>query len=221
MPASTKQRLELSIPESANFEVHVFLLSDGSWRKHRHVRLPQLAVRSGAPVSVLLRPVAQLQDPLNAIFDTRIAATLPFKDLQHHAVGVSRPQHHLGTVGELVTQRNLVPLAEDMAISKDKLYATIGLARATVNRKLREQQSLNQDESERVLGMARLVGQVSTIVGESGNPEGFDAAKWVAAWLDRPLQALGGRRPAELMDTADGRGLVSDLVARMQTGAYA
>lgn len=115
----------------------------------------------------------------------------------------------------------LMLISEDMAISKDKLYATIGLARATVNRKLREQQALNQDESERVLGMARLVGQVSTIVGESGNPEGFDAAKWVAAWLDRPLQALGGRRPAELMDTADGRGLVSDLVARMQTGAYA
>ena len=115
----------------------------------------------------------------------------------------------------------LMLISEDMAISKDMLYATIGLARATVNRTLREQQALNQDESERVLGMARLIGQVSTIVGESGDPEGFDAAKWVAAWLDRPLQALGGRRPAELMDTADGRGLVSDLVARMQTGAYA
>lgn len=115
----------------------------------------------------------------------------------------------------------LVLIAEDMAIPKDKLYATIGLARATVNRKLRERQVLNQDESERVLGIARLVGQVSTVVQESGNPEGFDAAKWVAAWLDRPLQALGGKRPAELMDTADGRGIVSDLVARMQSGAYA
>ena len=115
----------------------------------------------------------------------------------------------------------LVLISEDMAIPKDKLYATIGLARATANRKLREQQVLNQDESERVLGIARLVGQVSTVVQESGNPEGFDAAKWVAAWLDRPLQALGGKRPAELMDTADGRGIVSDLVARMQSGAYA
>ena len=52
------------------------------------------------------------------------------------------------------------------------------------------------------------------------NPEGFDAAKWVAAWLDRPQPALGGKRPAELMDTADGRSIVSDLVARMQSGAY-
>ena len=115
----------------------------------------------------------------------------------------------------------LVLISEDMAISKDKLYTTIGLVRATINRKLREQQMLSQDESERVLGIARLVGQVDTMVKESGNPEGFDAAKWVAAWLDRPQPALGGGRPAELMDTADGRSIVSDLVARMQSGAYA
>ncbi|MFM9967128.1 MAG: antitoxin Xre-like helix-turn-helix domain-containing protein [Burkholderiales bacterium] len=115
----------------------------------------------------------------------------------------------------------LTLISEDMAISKDKLYTTIGLARATVNRKLRGNRALNQDESERVLGIARLVGQVSAVVTQSGNPQGFDAAKWVAAWLERPLQTLGGMRPAELMDTADGRAVVSDLVARMQSGAYA
>ena len=124
-------------------------------------------------------------------------------------------------VKEGVPSGLLALISEDMAIPRDKLYATLGLVRATVNRKLRGQLPLNQDESERVLGIARLVGQVSTVVKESGNPAGFDAARWVAAWLDRPLQALGGRRPAELMDTADGRGIVSDLVARMQSGAYA
>jgi len=124
-------------------------------------------------------------------------------------------------VKEGVPASLLVLISEDMAISKDKLYTTIGLARATVNRKLREQQVLSQDESERVLGIARLVGQVSTLVKESGNPEGFNAAKWVATWLDQPQPALGGKRPAEMMDTADGRGIVSDLVARMQSGAYA
>lgn len=115
----------------------------------------------------------------------------------------------------------LTLISEDMAIPRDKLYSTIGLARATVNRKLRHRRALSQDESERVLGIARLVGQVDAIVRESGNPQDFNAAKWVAAWLDRPHPALGGKRPAELMDTADGRSIVSDLVARMQSGAYA
>ena len=72
----------------------------------------------------------------------------------------------------------------------------------------------------RARGIARLIGQVQTMVSESGNPEGFNAAEWVARWIDRPLPALGGQRPAELMETPDGQALVSNIVARMQTGAY-
>lgn len=112
-------------------------------------------------------------------------------------------------------------ISSSMDISKDLLYTTLGLARATVNRKVRENQRLSQDESERVLGIARLVGQAETMVKESGDPKGFDAAKWTAHWLEEPQPALGGKRPAELMDTAEGRGIVSDLLARMQSGAYA
>ena len=58
------------------------------------------------------------------------------------------------------------------------------------------------------------------MIEESGNPEGFNAAEWVARWMDRPLPALDGQRPAELMDTSDGQALVSNIVARMQSGAY-
>src|SRR5438477_5299417 len=47
----------------------------------------------------------------------------------------------------------LAIIAEDMAITKDKLYDTIGLARATANRKLRGRKTLSQDESERALGI--------------------------------------------------------------------
>lgn len=115
----------------------------------------------------------------------------------------------------------LVVLAKDMAISKERLYATIGVARATVDRKIREHTLLSADESERALGIARLVGQVDQIVRESGISDGFEPARWTAAWLDRPHAALGGARPATLMDTAEGRGIVSDLVAQMQSGAYA
>jgi uncharacterized protein (DUF2384 family) len=79
---------------------------------------------------------------------------------------------------------------------------------------------LSQDESERALGIARLIGLVEKIVGESGEPAGFDAARWTAAWLERPNNALGGKTPGDFMDTADGRALVAGLVAQMQSGAY-
>jgi putative toxin-antitoxin system antitoxin component (TIGR02293 family) len=90
-----------------------------------------------------------------------------------------------------------------------------------VDRKVRVNKRLNLDESERVMGIARLVGQAQSLVQESGGPPDFDPARWLADWLDRPLPALGGQRPAELMDTAEGRALVSDLLAQQQSGAYA
>ncbi|WP_265282977.1 MbcA/ParS/Xre antitoxin family protein [Verminephrobacter aporrectodeae] len=111
-------------------------------------------------------------------------------------------------------------LAKRMVMSKEKLVAILGLARATVDRKARENKPLSADESSKVLGMARLLGQVQAMVEESGDPKGFNAAEWVARWLERPLPALGGQRPAELMDTPEGQRLVSQLVARMQSGAY-
>lgn len=131
------------------------------------------------------------------------------------------PGERVRLVKEGVPANLVVFLSAHMAVSKDMLYATLGLARATVNRKVRQNQLLNQDESERVLGIARLVGQAEAMIKESGASEGFDAAKWMAAWLEEPQPALGGKRPAELMDTAEGRGMVSDLLARMQSGAYA
>ena len=111
-------------------------------------------------------------------------------------------------------------MAKRMGMPKEKLIVTLGLARATIDRKARDSKPLSPDEGSKVLGMARLVGQVQAMIEESGEAAGFDAAGWVAGWLDQPLPALGGQRPAELMDTAEGQGLVSQLVARMQSGAY-
>ena len=108
-----------------------------------------------------------------------------------------------------------------MAMPKDKFYRTIGVSKATMTRKIDKGQKLSLGEGEKVLGIAMLLGQVETMLAESGGPEGFHAAAWMARWMDRPQPTLGGQRPGELVDTADGRALVSDLLARMQSGAYA
>ena len=131
------------------------------------------------------------------------------------------PMDRVRMVKEGVPAELLVAIAAEMAITKEKLYATIGLPRATADRKVRQQQRLTADESERALGIASLVAQVERVVRESGDVRQFDAAKWAAGWLDRPHPALQGERPASFMDTAEGRRIVSDLVAQMQSGAYA
>lgn len=77
------------------------------------------------------------------------------------------------------------------------------------------------EQGERVVALAKMIGQVQTMVAESGDPEGFDAAQWLASWLERSVPALGGRCPGEYMDTAEGRELLSQLLAMTQSGAYA
>lgn len=116
--------------------------------------------------------------------------------------------------------QRLAELRAVMDIPSEKLFGWIGIPGATARRKLRDNTALSLDESERTLGMARLVGLVVKIVAESGTSESFDAGKWTARWLDRPNAALGGRYPGQFMDTADGRRIVEALVARMQSGAY-
>jgi len=92
---------------------------------------------------------------------------------------------------------------------------------ATMNRKARTNAPLSPAEGERVLGIGRLLGQLQTMVRESGNTDNFDAAGWLSAWMSAPVPALGGARPLDLMDTMTGQALVSQLLAQMQSGAYA
>lgn len=127
----------------------------------------------------------------------------------------------IGMVKAGLPARLLITLASDMHIPRERLYGWLGIARTTANRKVKDDEVLSQDESERALGITSLVGQVQKIVSESGSPDGFDAARWTADWLEEPNDALGGRTPGEFMDTSDGRALVSGLVAQMQSGAYA
>jgi uncharacterized protein (DUF2384 family) len=68
--------------------------------------------------------------------------------------------------------------------------------------------------------VSALATLVERIVVESGDPLGFDALAWTRRWLDRPLPALGGARPADYMATPEGRALVEALILRMQSGAY-
>ena len=135
--------------------------------------------------------------------------------------------YHLNVMDRVDMVREGVPadyvegLATSMAIPKEKLYRTIGVARPTVDRKIRQRKRLSQDESERVMGIARLIGLAQSLVHASGGPQDFDAARWLASWLYGPHNALGGKRPAELMDTSEGRSLIAALLAQQQSGAYA
>jgi RES domain-containing protein/uncharacterized protein (DUF2384 family) len=71
-------------------------------------------------------------------------------------------------------------------------YHALGLKTATVNRKIALSEQLSSDESERLLGVAKLIGQVEAIIAESGDPNDFNASEWISRWLREPLPAFGG-----------------------------
>lgn len=61
---------------------------------------------------------------------------------------------------------------------------------------------------------------VQRIVQESGGPRGFEARRWLRAWIVRPTAAFGGKRPEGFLRTEAGRLEVKRLIERMQSGAY-
>ncbi|WP_082742043.1 MbcA/ParS/Xre antitoxin family protein [Burkholderia sp. MSMB1078WGS] len=65
-----------------------------------------------------------------------------------------------------------------------------------------------------------LTAQVQRMVDDSGNPDGFDARSWLLNWLRSPVPALGGRCPADYLQTPEGIDLISRMLASAQTGAY-
>lgn len=109
----------------------------------------------------------------------------------------------------------------DLYLPQGEALKALNLSAATVNKKAKQDQSLTPDESERVLGILRLVGQLEAMIQESGDPEGFDARAWISNWLREPLPALGGVRPVDLIDTMEGQALVSTVLEQIQSGAYA
>lgn len=115
----------------------------------------------------------------------------------------------------------VVVIAKRTGIPRERLFSSLGFPRSTIEKKIKANEVLGTDQSEKIVGFERIVGQVKAMVAESGNPEGFDAERWVGEWLEKPQRALDGRKPAELMNTVQGQQIVSGLLAKAQSGAYA
>lgn len=120
-----------------------------------------------------------------------------------------------------VSARQFKNIASKMHAPMEQFYKSLGIPKSTVERKASVDGPLTADQSERALGLARLIGQVENMVRESGDPAGFDAARWVWNWLNQPMPALGGKLPVTYMDTIEGQRIVANLISMSQSGAYA
>ena len=111
-------------------------------------------------------------------------------------------------------------LARALGLSTGKLAALLKISRSMVSRRRRMQRPLRAEHCVLLMGVARMVVDVQTMVEESGDPTSFDAAAWLSRWLTRPLPALGWERPADRLSTPEGQQVVSSILGRMQSGEY-
>ena len=111
-------------------------------------------------------------------------------------------------------------LAKALGLDSGKLAALLKLSPATVSRRRRDLRPLPAEASALLLGVARMVVDLQTIVETSGDHSGSDAGTWLGRWLTRPLPALGWRQPADWLGTVEDQQVVSDMLGRIVHGVY-
>lgn len=162
--------------------------------------------------------IVSLAKPKSSATALRIEIKVPdrFRD-----VYTASPEDRIKMIRRGMPATEARRLVQVLGVEQKAFYHALGLKTATVNRKIAQSEQLSSDESERLLGVAKLIGQVEAIVAEAGDPQGFSAPEWISRWLREPLPALGGTAPIDLLDTMEGQAMVAEALARIQSGAYA
>lgn len=118
--------------------------------------------------------------------------------------------------------RLLKDIALKMGIPTSRFFNIIGVPKATAEKKAAGNQVIAGAGGQAALGIVRLLGIAQSIVANSTADEarGFDAAKWLGQWIERPQPSLGGKKPAEFLDTPTGVEIVSRVLGAIESGAY-
>ena len=120
-----------------------------------------------------------------------------------------------------VSARKVKYFITELHFDQNVMLEALSLKTATVNRKAARDEVLSAEDSERVVGLAKLVGQLEALVEDAGGSDDFDAPAWLSRWLREPLPALNGAKPVDFLDTMEGQTLVARALAQIQSGAYA
>ncbi|MCF8168891.1 MAG: DUF2384 domain-containing protein [Rhodoferax sp.] len=121
-----------------------------------------------------------------------------------------------------VDGRFLKDLSKLIDIPASRVFTMLGVPKATAEKKAMQGGLVSGSGGQAAIAIAKLLGMAEAIVESSTSLEadGFDSAKWLGQWLERPQPALGARKPADLMDTPTGVEVVTRLLGALESGAY-
>ena len=113
-------------------------------------------------------------------------------------------------------------LSKRMDLTASRIFHILGVPKATAEKKAAAGELVTGRGGQAAVGMIKLLGLAQSIVENSTAPQAkaFDAVRWLGQWIERPQPSLGGRKPADLMDTPTGVELVARLLGSIESGAY-
>lgn len=116
----------------------------------------------------------------------------------------------------------LKDLARHMAIPASRMFTILGIPKATAEKKIAAGEAIAGQGGQAAIGLVRLLGQAEAMAAGSTADAAadFDAARWLGRWIETAQPALGGKKPADLLDTPTGLDMVSRLLGSIQSGAY-
>ena len=137
-------------------------------------------------------------------------------------IGRATPMELVLTERAGVHARLIKDLARNLDIPASRLFAILGVPKATAEKKVAADEVIGGQGGHAVLGVVRLLGIAKALVANSTAVEAadFDAAKWLGRWIEVPQPSLGGRKPAELLDTPTGVEIVARVLGAIESGAY-
>lgn len=113
-------------------------------------------------------------------------------------------------------------LIAQTALSTSVFRSITRIPKATYTKVLQQQQPFQGAVGHSIVGFIDLINLVEEMVRRdpTWDAKEFDAARWIASWIQHPVSALCGMRPYELMDTPTGREMVMRVLRAAQEGVY-
>ena len=113
-------------------------------------------------------------------------------------------------------------LSKRMGLPISRMFDILGVPNATVRKKVAAGENIDGCAGQSAVRIVKLLGIAQNIVSNSTAVEAknFDSIQWLGQWIERPQPALGGRKPADLIDTPTGGWIVARLLGSLESGAY-
>lgn len=143
-------------------------------------------------------------------------------DLLIKLLAIAAPAFLMDAEREGINSGNLKALAKRLGVPAVRLFQIIGVPKATAEKKVSTGAVLSGSPGVAAINLIRLLAMAQQIVANSTSPEakGFDTSKWLGRWIETPQPALGGSKPAEILDTPTGFSSVAKILGAIESGSY-